>query len=226
MGTACRRTSLAQDTSGTPSLVRPSRRPPPDPAPKPPLEAARTAGGETARRRSPVRYHRGGRANRGAWPHVTPRNYCVCKPRCGIAPATGHGNELEVQFAGSVGSGSQAVTKPTDIVTNMLRPAKSAPRTADKPTPTNVVRTEAIRRAESNARLVPDTSWIAKRTSPSSTAPSVSTHTVPADQKRTSAIAVETGDSATSNVVANTFGGVAGKSNAGRPASPAATGKR
>jgi hypothetical protein len=222
MGTGVSRTSLATDTSGTPSLVRPSRRPPPDPAPKPPQEEQEEFAVKKPRAEGPL-YDIIAAASQ-SW-RVAPRNAAVAASANASPRQRAAESSLKFTSPDRLARERKAVTKPTDIVTNMLRPAKSPPRAADKPAPTNVARAEAIRRAESNAPLVPGTNWIAKKTSPSSAAAGVSPRTVPAGQKQTLAIAVESGDPAASNVVANTLGGVASKSNAGSPSSPAATHK-
>ena len=62
MDTAVPNTSLAKDTSGTPSLVRPSRRPPPDPGRNRRSRRAQEdlLAEQPPRRRSAVRPHRGG----------------------------------------------------------------------------------------------------------------------------------------------------------------------
>ena len=144
MGTGVPPTSLAQDTSGTPSLVRPSRRPPPDPAPKPPQEELPA---EKPRAEGPL-YDIIAAASQ-SW-RVGPRNAAVAASANAAARQLATETQLKFTSPDRSARERQAVTKPTDIVTNMLRPAKSAPRTADKPTPTSVARTEAIRRAESN----------------------------------------------------------------------------
>lgn len=212
-------TSLAKDASGTPSLVRPSRRPPPDPAPKPPLEERRDALlVERPRAEDPLydiiaAATRSWRVDESAHTVGTAGNAVAQRPASDPALPRQLATETQLKFTPPDLSAREQkqVRKPLDIATNILRPAKSAPKPADQSAPPGAPSTHTTPPADPNTHAAPGTTWIAKKASPSSTTPSVSTP----------AAAVASAGPANSTVVANTFGSTTGKPDMGHSAAPA-----
>ncbi|MHB8863518.1 MAG: hypothetical protein ACYC6N_14045 [Pirellulaceae bacterium] len=196
MGAGAPEAVVVRDTAGSPSLVRPSRRPPPDPAPTPPEE-------ERPLVQAPVKegrlFTRIATASR-SW-RVT-----ASRPALPAAePATARQliTEPQLRFTAPDLAGRESKThaKSTDLVKNMLRPAQSASGTAGNQPPTDPAATVA--------RQTPGTHWMAKRTP----TPSASAGSTPADVAHRQAEPAATEGSVfavPSPVVGNSFDNAAG----------------
>lgn len=260
MDAALSNSTLAKDTSGTPSLVRPSRRPPPDPAPKPPLDESPEASLATTQTRAEGPLYDLIAAASQSW-RVSPQ---TASPQTTAAPAstaavaassTPAATSTSAPSTPAVASAPvapapapptepatpadetatpeseqtrqlatetnlkfttpelaardrQTVTKSTDIVTNILRPARPAPRGGDTPGTEQGVLAQS---AETRDRQLSATNWIAKRPVP---APDAS---VPANPQPSPEANAATPDAGASTVVASTFGSSGSAAQSGQP---------
>ncbi len=182
--------SVANDTSGTPSLVRPSHRPPPDPAPKPPLEEPQESQLAHAPHVDDPLYDMIAAAAR-SWqvaqpegttqvraPNRAPAPHDVPAPHGAPAPAVAPDQPTPRQLATDAHlkftppnlavRDQKTVRKPLDIATNILRPAKPDPATADPPATAAGANPDAALRTELERPTAPTTAWVAKK-SPSPT---------------------------------------------------------
>ena len=197
--------AVAKDTSGSPSLVRASRRPPPDPAPAPP-EDQQVA-------RAPVTEGRLFDSHCEGQP-VVARPGGPSRGRClpaVLAAAACHGTESEIHFARRGGPRTERRrSTPTDLVKNMLRPSHSASGTVGKPTAADRAGTPAAQRTATVANQTPGTTWMAKKAPASSTAEMSTAGTLSGQQKQDPVHPGTPADSAPSTVVAQTFSNAAG----------------
>ena len=157
--------AVAKDTSGSPSLVRPSRRPPPDPAPAPPEEQQVARAPVT---KGPL-FDSMAKASQ-SWRVKASHPVATASERPSTRQLV---TEPHLKFTSPdlAARERKAHPKPTDLVRNMLRPAQSAAGAAGKQTPTDPAGTAAAPAATPATRQTASTNWMAKKTltSPGST---------------------------------------------------------